>query len=364
MTRLLFHSIIAAGLSGMALMPRPVFAITPQSEQDEAQHSALSTQHSVLDVVGRFVEFVQQRESYPETVRRFIADEWHRRKTGQALRTFIPEALAVLHPRFKIGLDAYEARQYDYCAKIMGALSLNSNRYLSSYAALFQTKALVQEVQLEYAAMLLNFYLRDDFDVSQYCLDVAEMKFLQGYCLFHTFQIEQARDALNRFLEDYPESDPALRASARELLQSMSPPPRKDLGQVAHLMAEAGLWLTEGETGIDPQIKQAKALMILEEMIRSAQQQERQQQQQQQGRGQPSAQQAQTPQRPAGESALPQGKATQGQLHSAPRAAPGEVWGSMRPQQRARILQVLQENFPNRYRQLVEQYYKELAREQ
>jgi hypothetical protein len=36
----------------------------------------------------------------------------------------------------------------------------------------------------------------------------------------------------------------------------------------------------------------------------------------------------------------------------------------MKPQQRARILQVLQENFPNRYRQLVEQYYKELAREQ
>ncbi len=363
MTRFVIHSIIATGLGGIALLPRPALAMTPQGEQDKPQHSALSTQHSVLDVVGRFVEYVQQRESYPETVRRFIAEEWQRRKDGTALRTFIPEALAVLHPRFKIGLDAYEARQHDYCAKIMGELSLNSNRYLSSYAALFQTKALVQEVQLEYAAMLLNFYLREDFDVSQYCLDVEQMKFLQGYCLFHTFQIRQARETLNHFLEDYPESDPALRASARELLQSMSPPPRKDLGQVAHLMAEAGLWLTEGETGVDPQTQQAKALMILEEMIRNAQQQERQQQQRQ-GRGQPSAQQAQTPQRPAEQSALPPGKATQGQLHSAPRAAPGEVWGSMKPQQRARILQVLQENFPNRYRQLVEQYYKELAREQ
>ena len=356
MTRLVIHSIIAAGLSGIALLPRPVRAMTPQSEQVESRHSA-------LEVVGQFVEYVRQRESYPETVRRFVAEEWQRRKDGPALGTFIPEALAVLHPRFKIGLDAYEARQHDYCAKIMGELSLTSNRYLSSYAALFQTKALVQEVQLEYAAMLLNFYLREDFDVSQYCLDVEQMKFLQGYCLFHTFQIEQAHDALNRFLEDYPESDPALRASARELLQSMSPPPRKDLGQVAHLMSEAGLWLTEGETGIDPQTHQAKALMILEEMVRNAEQQERQQQQQQ-GQGQPSAQQAQTPQRPAGQSALPQGKATQAQLHGAPRAAPGEVWGSMKPQQRARILQVLQENFPNRYRQLVEQYYKELSREQ
>ncbi len=368
MTKLIIHSLIATTCA------TAVSAVSWSSEARptrpwhtrQASTSALSTQHSaldVIDVVGQFVEYVQERESYPETVRRFIAEEWQRRKDGTALRTFVPEALAVLHPRFKIGLVAYESRQYDYCAKIMGALSLNSNRYLSSYAALFQAKALVQEVQLEYAAMLLNFYLREDFDVSQYCLDVEEMKFLQGYCLFHTFQIEQARDALNHFLEDYPESDPALRASARELLQSMSPPPRKNLGQVAHLMAQAGLWLTEGETGIDPQIQQAKALLILEEMIRTAQQQERQQQQRQ-GQGQPSAQQAQTPQQPAQQSALPQGRATQGQLHGAPRAAPGEVWGSMKPQQRARILQVLQENFPNRYRQLVEQYYKELAREQ
>ena len=158
MTRHVIHgSIIVAGLSGIVLLPRPGLAMAPQSEQAEAQHSA-------LDVVGRFVEYVQQRESYPETVRQFITEEWQRRKDGKALRTFIPEALAVLHPRFKIGLDAYEARQYGYCAKIMGELSLNSNRYLSSYAALFQTKALVQEVQLQYAAMLLNFYLREDFD--------------------------------------------------------------------------------------------------------------------------------------------------------------------------------------------------------
>ena len=143
MTKLVVHSIIAAGLAGIALLPRSAadgLAMTPQSERDKPQPSALSPQpsvlspqssvpspqSSVLDVVGRFVEYVQQRESYPETARRFVAEEWQRRKDGTALRTFIPEALTVLHSRFKIGLDAYEARQYDYCAKIMGELSLNS----------------------------------------------------------------------------------------------------------------------------------------------------------------------------------------------------------------------------------------------
>ncbi len=66
----------------------------------------------------------------------------------------------------------------------------------------------------------------------------------------------------------------------------------------------------------------------------------------------------------AAQSTTPAGEATTGQLHDAPRAAPGDVWGQMKPQERARILQVLQENFPSRYRELVEQYYSHLAKEQ
>ncbi len=346
--------------------------ISYQLSAFSSQHSALSTQHSALSTrrgITEFVRYVQQHKSYPDSVKEFIKQEWARRKDGTEQRAFIPEALAVLHPRFKRGLEAYQARQYQYCAKIMGELSLTANPYLASYAALFQTKALVQEVQLEYAAVLLNFYFRDDFDVGQYCLDVDEMKFLQGYCLYHVFEGQQAKEALERFLQDYPKAAPALRAAAKELLKNLNPPPRKNLDQVAHLMADAGLWLTEGETGIDPQTQQAKALMILEEMIRQAQQREQQSrrtsgQQQSQGGGQQAARGTQAPQMPALQSTAPQGTSTIGRLHDAPRAAPGEVWGQMKPQDRAKILQFLQENFPSRYRQLVEQYYRELAKEE
>jgi hypothetical protein len=39
------------------------------------------------------------------------------------------------------------------------------------------------------------------------------------------------------------------------------------------------------------------------------------------------------------------------------------MWGKMRPEERRRILQSLRKDFPARYRQLVEQYYKQLGKE-
>ncbi len=319
---------------------------------------------SAEEVVARFVEYVEQRGAFPESAANFIRQQWHDHSADSDVRLFIPESLAVLYPRFKRGLEAYEAHRYEYCAKIMGELSLAGDPYLASHAALFQTKALVEQMQFEYATVLLNFYFRDEFDVRQYSLLADEMKFLQAYCLFHTFESSQAEDSLEQFLEDYPQARPDLRAAAKELLAKLDPPPRKTLGQAAHLMADAGLWLTEGETGLDPQISQKKAMMILEELINKAQQQEQQQQQSSQGGGQQATQGTRSPQQPASASATPSGESTTGRLHAAPRAAPGEVWGRMKPKERDRILQVLQENFPSRYRQLVEQYYRQLAGEE
>jgi len=337
-----------------------------------SQAAALAQQappQSATEVVSEFVEHVGSQPRHPQSIKDFVRRQWEQRQGGSDLQTFIPEALAVLYPRFKEGLDAYEAKEYAYCAKIMGGLSLTPDPYLASHAALFQVKAQVQEIQLEYAAMLLNFYFREDFDVRAHCLSADEMKFLQGYCLYHTYQDDAASTALQEFQESFAAAPPALRAAARAMQQDLQQPRARNLDTVAHLMADAGLWLTEGDAGLEVQSRQRKALMILEELIRSAEQQQQQQQQQQQsqqnqGQGQQSAQSTQRPASPAQESMLRGGQAGEGQLHGAPRAAPGEMWGRMRPHERAEIMQVLQQNFPSRYRELVEQYYSELAKEQ
>ncbi len=341
---------LAVSLFGSVIIAR---AVARQAEVGQGQ-----------EVIARFVEYVEQRGTFPEGAANFIRQQWREHSADDGLRLFIPESLAVLYPRFKRGLDAYEARQHEYSAKIMGELSLSADPYLASHAALFQAKSLVEQMQFEYATVLLNFYFREEFDVGQHTLLADEMKFLQAYCLFHTFEARQAQDSLEQFLNDYPQAGPNLRAAAKQLLGKLDPPPQKTLSQAAHLMADAGLWLTEGETGLDPQTSQKKAMMILEELMNKAQQQEQQQQQSSQGGGQQSTRGTRSPQQPASSSATPSGESTIGRLHAAPRAAPGEVWGRMKPQERDRILQVLQENFPSRYRQLVEQYYRQLAGEE
>ena len=63
------------------------------------------------------------------------------------------------------------------------------------------------------------------------------------------------------------------------------------------------------------------------------------------------------------QSMLPDGTAQIGELQRPQRATPGEQWGKMRPEDREKILQSLRKNFPSQYRQLVEQYYKQLAKE-
>ncbi len=305
-----------------------------------------------------FVAFVEQQAHYPQSAKAFIRTEWQRRSTAD-LSNFIPEALAVLYPRFQAGLQAFERREFSYCAKIMGELSLSTNPYLGTHAALYQSRALLQELHLEYAAMVLQFYLREEFEATRYCTAADEMAFQLGFCQYHTFRSDAARGTLDGFLERFPEADPALRAAAKSMLKDLQQPQPQDLGTASHLMADAGGWLREGDAGLEPQTRQKKALLILEALTRRAEQQE----QQNQGQGQQNPQSAQMPSSPAQQSAAPEGPAGTGDLRAAPRAAPGEVWGQMRPQERAKVLQLLQDNFPSRYRELVEQYYNELAKE-
>ena len=63
-----------------------------------------------------------------------------------------------------------------------------------------------------------------------------------------------------------------------------------------------------------------------------------------------------------GRSQLPGGWTGKTQLGDLPQANPGDAWGAMPPAEREQILQALRDNFPRRYRKLVEQYYEELAK--
>jgi hypothetical protein len=63
---------------------------------------------------------------------------------------------------------------------------------------------------------------------------------------------------------------------------------------------------------------------------------------------------------PAASSSLPGGVAGMGSLGRSVRGRPDESWGAMPPNEREKVLSAIQEKFPGRYRELIEQYYKGL----
>lgn len=150
-----------------------------------------------------------------------------------------------------------------------------------------------------------------------------------------------------------------------------APTPKRPMEEVADLMAAAGRLLENGVSDERVTDKQAKAVAILDRLIASAEERERkaakeQQMEQRTARmqmrlqGQPGKPQG-NPTAPAARSVLPpKGKGDRTVLRR--RVSPGEAWGGMPPAERDRILQAIKKTFPSRYRDLVEQYFKQLDR--
>ncbi len=149
--------------------------------------------------------------------------------------------------------------------------------------------------------------------------------------------------------------------------------PSENLMTVSTLMSQAGERLGAGKPDGVTQASQRRAVEILDRLIEEAEKQESRQQQGQckacGGKGcrlcrKTMAAAGGKPASPARQSTVSPGPGGTGELHPAGAARPGEAWGNMRPEEREKILQSLGKDFPSQYRQLVEQYYKQLAKEE
>ncbi len=319
-------------------------------------------------VAERFVAHVDEHPRYDEAARKIIHQHLDT-LTEPDTSMFVADALAVAEPRFRAALDACEADEHQACIRRMGALALTDDPFVSSYGALFAARSLVEDLELEYAELLLSYQFREDFALEAHCAAWPEMMFLLGYCRYHLFDIPGSVEILERFLDEAPDAPEVLRKAAADLVESTNPPPRKSIGQVAVLMTGAGDMLGDGDAGREVQLSQAKAMAILEDMINKACNKEKKQcsgggQKGQCNSSKPGdAKGVQESAEAAKSSTISGGDSGQGELHNTPRASPAEMWGKMRPQERAKILQSLQQDFPSRYRDLVEQYYEELGKQ-
>ena len=152
------------------------------------------------------------------------------------------------------------------------------------------------------------------------------------------------------------------------MLQELAARRPESLGEVSDLMVYASRRLGAGQTNKPVQQKQARAIELLNKLIKKAEDEENQQSKDNSGGGSQSRRSGQpngngSSDKPAEISRLPAGKGRIGELHRSAAARPGDEWGKMPPEERERDPSIAAPKLPSQYRQLVEQYYKQLAKE-
>lgn len=330
-----------------------------------AERPALTT----TQIVDRFVEHVRTSTTADATARQLITSQWQERRDGDDAESFLAEALAVVWPAFKDALDLYEDGEYEKAAGAMATLAKHDDPYLSANAAVFEARSLVEQKQIEAARKRLATLGAKELALRDHTLHAADVRFLIGYCQLHTLHYDDAIKTLETFGKDYPNASERLQATAKQIVQELRRRKANGMSDVADLMAYAGRRLGHGTSNEPVTSKQAKAVALLDELIKTAEEKECKSGSCKKcgGKGCKACGGApkgnKQPSSPANQSKLPGGGSKTGDLRAAT-ARPGEAWGQMPESERDRILQAVKKNFPARYRELVEQYYKQLAREQ
>lgn len=272
----------------------------------------------------------------------------------------LTQALVLISPGLREGLDAYDAENYPAVINALTPLTTDGNPFLSTAASVYRVKALVAAERVGEALADVERLLADGGDrVARHSAMLPEVEFLLGYCLVMDLKYEEGEAALTRFLARHPDAPQRLTLAARQMLAELLNRKPGGIAEVADLMGFSGRRLESGQSGGDVQQKQERIVSLLDKLIEQAEQEE-QNNSQGQGSGRQSGNRQ--PSNPMQDSRLVPGDPEVGPLNPSRRAQPGEMWGAMPPAERERIMQALRESFPSRYRRLVEQYYEELAR--
>lgn len=312
--------------------------------------------------VDQYLAGLDSTTAVPPEARQMLRAKWSQ-CDGCDPAEFLTQALAVTCPKFREGLDAYDADDYERCAKLMNDLRSDSEPFIAVHAAVYEIKSLVALEQLMEAGQRIRV-LADDGNtkVTMYSYFAAELEFLNGFCLLADLQYDAAASALVRFVSSYPDTPTRLLIAAKQILLELENREPGRMSEVTDLMDYSGRRLKTADGGEVVQTRQQRILELLDQLIKEEEEKEKNSCNSGGSSSGGKSSSGRSPAKPMQQSVLPGGSPQEESLRTSRRANPGEMWGAMPPGERERILQALRESFPSRYRQLVEQYYEELAK--
>ncbi len=273
----------------------------------------------------------------------------------------IVRGLSLLEPAFADALAHFDYGRYDAAASGFAQLQAADDPFLSAESGYWLARTEVARDRLEEAERLLLDWSAPATGHSQHSVRGAQVLLLLAHCQLNNLRFDETAATLETVATEYPQTSEALAIAAQQMKLELSRRERGTLGEVADYMDYSASRLAAEDDSQSVRRQQDHIVELLDNLIEQAEQNE-----QRQGGGGGSRQnrgQRQSPSNPLEESRVTPGAGKVGELHTAPKADPGEMWGKLPPSERERILQSLRNRFPSRYRQLVEQYYRSMAEE-
>jgi len=267
----------------------------------------------------------------------------------------VHQSLLMLYPEYKRADTILLDERFAVAAELFLPLMNSKDPYLKAYATFRYGLAEMNREQFKQAVDAFTTVLNRHR--KQAGCD-AEAAFYLAVSLGQAREKEKAIVAAQRFLDDYPDAPQRYRAAMEQMKNELVQEWESPLYGLAGRMSHVARKIEGGDTGDPTQKEQKEIIDIIEELIKRAEQNE--------GQGQGGGQQGgaprdnRQPNSHAPKSQVAPGPSRVGDLRKS-KAKAGEKWGAMRDKEREEVLQALKEKFPERYRELLEQYNKALA---
>ncbi|MBX3395061.1 MAG: hypothetical protein KF841_06800 [Phycisphaerae bacterium] len=314
------------------------------------------------EVIAGFLKYIASAPTLSPDAVRFVTTQREKMPESE-LVDFINLAYAVLSPEFKEGLALLDADKSNDAAVVFERLAQSDDPYLATASANLGATALIDLELIDRCEAMLCDVRDRHRPIEKYTTASDHFRFMLGYCQVHNLEYELAYGTFEDFLKNYPNAPERLRTTAVQIMTELSRRAPGQIGDVRDLLTFAKRKLKTGYTDDTTLNRQDEAVELLAALIEEAEQQEQSNQNGEgEGRGGRGRSSGKNPGGGATESTLPTGTPGETRLRAST-AKPGETWGKMPPREREQILQTLQKQFPSQYRELLEQYYRELSKE-
>jgi hypothetical protein len=349
------------------LLATPLLAATAGAAEDEPPVKSPAAAASPEQIIDEFVKSCQENKDLSDARRQeVLALVAARRAQPDSSQQAITDALCAVSAEFQEALSALGDENTRGAIERLEKLSASGNRFLAADAAFFLARAYILEERYEESLPLLTDVTGGKF--AGHTLNTPEALFLKGVSQAKLLKRKEAIQTLQAFREQSAAAPERLRVGAEHLLDELRSLEKGSIVDVEGRMDYSRRRLTLERSDQPTQREQKTIVAMLDKLIEAAEEKEKSGGGgggggKGKGRGRQGGKGGQNPAGGATQSAAGAGKAETGPLHRVPRGKPEDTWGGLKDKQRDEVLSALKARFPDRYKQLIEQYYKSLQDE-